>query len=184
MSGGKGAVFLDRDGTIIVDVGFARTPDQVRLIPGTARAIHRLNETNWPVVVVTNQSGIARGLLTNEDYDAVRDSLNALLAGEGARIDASYMCPHHPDFTGACECRKPGALLFRRAAQEHGLDPRSSWFVGDKLRDVTPARAFGGRGVLVPSPATPAQEIAAARREFTVAESLDDAVSLIIESGE
>lgn len=178
----RGAVFLDRDGTLIVDVEFARSPDQVQLIPGAADAIRRLNEAKWPVIVVTNQSGIARGLLTHEDYAAVRDRLDALLRADAAHIDASYMCPHHPDFTGACECRKPGTLLFRRAAEEHALDPRASWFVGDKLRDVTPARAFGGHGILVPSLDTTEQDIAAARREFSVVDSLDDAVTRIIES--
>ena len=178
----RGAVFLDRDGTLIVDVEYARSPDQVQLIPGAAGAIRRLNEAKWPVIVVTNQSGIARGLLTHEDYAAVRDRLDALLRADAAHIDASYMCPHHPDFTGACECRKPGTLLFRRAAETHGLDPRSSWFIGDKLRDVAPARAFGGRGILVPSLDTTESDIAAARREFSVLDSLDDAVTRIIES--
>lgn len=178
----RGAVFLDRDGTIIVDVDYARSPDQVQLIPGAADAIRRLNDATWPVIVVTNQSGIARGLLTHEDYAAVRDRMNELLGADRAHVDASYMCPHHPDFTGACECRKPGTLLFRRAATEHGVDPRASWFIGDKIRDVSPARAFGARGILVPSLATPERDIAAARREFGVAESLDDAVTRIIES--
>lgn len=178
----RGAVFLDRDGTIIVDVDYIRDPAQVRLIPGAAAAIRRLNEAGWPVIVVTNQSGIARGLITREEYDAVRERLAALLGEAGARVDASYMCPHHPEFTGACECRKPGTLLYRQAAADHGLDPKRSWFVGDKMRDVTPARAFGGRGLLVPSPATPEPEVAAAKREFSVAASLDAAVSEIIKS--
>ena len=182
MSGAPGAVFLDRDGTLMVDVAYARSPHQVQLIPGTASAVRRLNEAKWPVIVVTNQSGIARGFLTHQDYTAVRDRLDALLRAEGARVMASYMCPHHPDFTGACECRKPGTLLFRRAAEEHGLDPGSSWFIGDRLRDISPARAFGGRGVLVPSSSTPEPELTEAQREFRVAGSLDDAVSMVIES--
>jgi histidinol-phosphate phosphatase family protein len=178
----RGAVFLDRDGTIMTDVRFPRSPDEVRLIPGVAQAIRRLNEAQWPVIVVTNQSGIARGLLTYEDYDAVRTRMEALLGAAGARIDASYVCPHHPDFTGACECRKPGTLLFRRAAEDHDLDMTASWFVGDRLRDVSAARTFGGHGVLVPAPSTPPDDIAAASREFSVAESLDDVVTSIIES--
>lgn len=178
----RGAVFLDRDGTIIVDVDYIRDPARVRLLPGAAAAIRRLNEAGWPVVVVTNQSGIARGLITREEYDAVRERLAALLAEGGARTDASYMCPHHPDFTGACECRKPGTLLYRQASADLGLDPKRSWFVGDKLRDVTPARAFGGRGLLIPSAATPEPDVAAAKREFGLAGSLDGAVSEIIRS--
>ena len=178
----RGAVFLDRDGTIIADVAFPRSADQVKLLPGASKAIRRLNDAKWPVIVVTNQSGIARGLLTHEDYAAVRDRMDALLRADGARVDASYVCPHHPDFTGACECRKPGTLLFRRAAEEHSLEPRLSWFIGDKMRDVSPARAFGGHGVLIPTDTTPEQDIADARREFSVANSLDDAVTRIIES--
>ena len=178
----RGAAFLDRDGTIIVDVDYARSPEDVRLIPGAAAAIRRLNDARWPVIVVTNQSGIARGLLTHKDYDAVRERMEALLGAERARIDATYMCPHHPDFTGACECRKPGTLLFRRAIEEHGLDAGACWFIGDKLRDVSPARAFGGTGILVPSERTAEQDVATARREFSVASSLDEAVTRIIES--
>lgn len=178
----RGAVFLDRDGTIIVDARYARDPDAVQLIPGAAAAIRRVNLAKWPVVVVTNQSGIARGLLTHEDYEAVRERMDVLLRAEGANIDASYMCPHHPDFTGACECRKPGTLLFRRAAEEHAIDLKASGFIGDKIRDVSPARAFGGTGILVPSPETLEQDIAGARREFSVASSLDEAVTRIIES--
>jgi histidinol-phosphate phosphatase family protein len=178
----RGAAFLDRDGTIIVDARYARDPDAVQLIPGAGAAIRRLNDARWPVIVITNQSGIARGLLTHEDYEAVRERMDELLRSEGARIDASYMCPHHPDFTGACECRKPGTLLFRRAAGDHALDLRASWFIGDKLRDVSPARAFGGTGILVASSETLEQDLAGARREFSVASSLDEAVTRIIES--
>ena len=166
----------------MTDVDFPRSADDVRLMPGAVEAIRRLNDARWPVIVVTNQSGIARGLLTHEDYDAVRNRMEALLSTDGARIDASYMCPHHPDFTGACECRKPGTLLFRRAATDHDLDTGASWFVGNRLRDVSPARTLGGHGVLVPSASTPEAEVASARREFAVARSLDDAVTLVIES--
>jgi D-glycero-D-manno-heptose 1,7-bisphosphate phosphatase len=179
----RGAVFLDRDGTIMTDVHFPRSTDQVHLMHGAGEAIRRLNDAKWLVIVVTNQSGIARGLLTYEDYDSVRNHMEALLSTGGARIDASYMCPHHPDFTGACECRKPGTLLFRRAAKDHDLDTSASWFVGNRLRDVSPARALGGHGILVPAASTPPDEIAAAEREFSVATSLDDAVTRIIESG-
>lgn len=166
----------------MTDVHFARSADEVRLMPDAAKAIKRLNDAGWPVIVVTNQSGIARGLLTYEDYESVRLRMEELLGAADAHIDATYMCPHHPDFTGACECRKPGTLLYRQAAEEHDLDLQASWCVGNRLRDVSPARALGGRGVLVPAPSTPADEIAAARREFSVADSLDAAVSRIIES--
>lgn len=176
------AVFLDRDGTIIEDRHYMANADQVRLLPGAAAAIRRLNELQMPVVIVTNQSGIARGLLTESDYDCVHARMHERLAAENARVDATYMCPHHPNFTGACDCRKPGTLLFRRAADDLDLDLTRSWFVGDKLRDVAPARALGGRGILVAGPGTSDADAAAARAEFAVAGSLDEAVREIIES--
>lgn len=176
------AVFLDRDGTIIRDFHFVGKPEQVELMPGAAAAIRRLNEATLPVIVVTNQSGIARGYFTEYDYARVQERVETLLAEAGARLDATYMCPHHPDVGGECECRKPGTLLFSRAAREHGLDLARSWFVGDKLRDVLPAAALGGRGVLVPTDETPDRDIEEATRKFAVATSLDAAVDRIVES--
>jgi histidinol-phosphate phosphatase family protein len=176
------AVFLDRDGTIIEDRHYMANVDQVRLLPGAAAAIRRLNEREMPIVIVTNQSGIARGLLTEGDYDRVHARMHDLLAAEPARVDATYMCPHHPNFTGACDCRKPGTLLFRRAAEDLDLDLGRSWFVGDKLRDVAPAREFGARGILIAGPGTSEADARMARAEFAVAASLDEAVREIIES--
>ena len=177
------AVFLDRDGTIIRDTGYVGSEDVVELLPGAAEAIRVLNESGWPVVVVTNQSGIARGYFTLEDYARVRARIDALLWSHGARLDASYACPHHPDLTGPCECRKPGTLLHRQAADALGLDVARSWYIGDRLHDVQPSTELGGVGVLVPTDDTPAQEVQFARREFTVARTLDDAVRRAIESG-
>jgi D-glycero-D-manno-heptose 1,7-bisphosphate phosphatase len=146
------AVFLDRDGTIIEDSGYIADPTAVRLLPGAAPAIARLNRAGLPAVVVTNQSGIARGLLDEAAYASTKRRLDDLLAAAGAHLDAHYHCPHHPDLTGACECRKPGPLLYRRAADEHGLDLAGSWWVGDRLRDVLPAERFGGKGLLIGRP--------------------------------
>lgn len=178
----RAAVFLDRDGTLIEDRHYIGKPELVTLLPGAGGAVRRLNDMDYPVVIVTNQSGIARGYFTEADYARVHDRTVALLDELGARIDASYMCPHHPDFTGPCDCRKPGTLLFRRAAADLGLDLARSWCVGDKGRDVLPARELGGFGILVPNFETPPEEVARARTEFFVASSLDDAVDRIIES--
>lgn len=175
-------MFLDRDGTIIRDTHFIGSEAEVELIPGAAEAIRVLNESGWPVVVVTNQSGIGRGYFTPEDYERVRARLDALLSSYGAHLDASYACPHHPDITGPCECRKPGTLLYRQAADALGLDVTRSWYIGDHLRDVQPALELGGFGILVPWDDTSAQEVKLARREFSVARSLDEAVRRIIES--
>ena len=145
----KAAVFLDRDGTIIEDVGYLRDPADIELLPGAALAIGRLNQTDLFVIVVTNQSGIARGLLTTQQYRATQERLDQLLGLEGAGIDAHFFCPHYPELSGPCECRKPGPLLYRQAAERFGIDLSRSWWVGDRLRDVLPAKTFGGRGILV-----------------------------------
>jgi D-glycero-D-manno-heptose 1,7-bisphosphate phosphatase len=146
---GRRAAFLDRDGTIIAEADYLADPDRVELIPGAARAIRRLKESGYAVVVVTNQSGIARGLYSQADYHAVAARLDALLAAEQAAPDGTYWCPHHPDFSGPCGCRKPATGMYLQAARELGLDPAASWYVGDKLTDVLPAAALGGRAILV-----------------------------------
>ena len=149
MADGSRAVFLDRDGTIIEDPGFLHEPDKVKLLPGAAEAIRRLNDGGYRVIIVTNQSGIARGRFTVADYEAVQQRLGALLAAHGARLDGAYFCPHHPQLTGPCDCRKPGLKLFRDAQAAFDIDLAQSWWVGDRLSDVQPARVLGGHGVLV-----------------------------------
>ena len=151
---GRAAVFLDRDGTIIEDVGYLGDPERVRLLPGATEAIGRLNRAGLLTVVVTNQSGIARGLFDEKAYEATRVRLDRLLADQGARLDAQYHCPHHPDLSGPCECRKPGPLLYRRAAEDLSIDLTASWWVGDRLRDVQAAAALGGRGIILGPAAT------------------------------
>ena len=143
------AVFLDRDGTLVEERDYLDDPDDVELVPGAAEAIRRLRANGFLIVVVTNQSGIARGLYREEDYLAVRERLQELLERAGAGLDATYHCPHHPDFTGPCDCRKPGPGMYRRAVRDLGIDLERSWFVGDKTTDVEPARSLGGTGVLV-----------------------------------
>lgn len=143
------AVFLDRDGTLIEDRHYLRDPDQVHLLPGAADAVRRLNAAAIPAVVVTNQSGIARGLLTEADYAATARRLDELLAARGARLDGHYHCPHLPDVTGPCDCRKPGPLLYERAARDLDLDLAASWWVGDRERDLGAADRLGGRAILL-----------------------------------
>ncbi|MFN2564785.1 MAG: D-glycero-alpha-D-manno-heptose-1,7-bisphosphate 7-phosphatase [Gemmatimonadaceae bacterium] len=176
----RAAVFLDRDGTIIRDAHYVRDPADVRLLPGAAGAIARLNAAGVPTIVVTNQSGIARRLLSREDYDAVQGRVEALLAAKGGRLDAVYVCPHHPDFTGPCECRKPGTLLYRRAAADYGLDLARSTYVGDRWRDVAPALELGGRGILVATSSTPDADLRRGQAEAEVVGSLEEAVELVL----
>jgi len=174
---GRPAAFLDRDGTIMRDANYVRDPGDVELLPGAAAAIRRLNERKIPVIVVTNQSGIARGWLTEDDFAAVRGRLDALLRAEGARLDATYMCPHHPDITGPCDCRKPGTALYRQAITEHDIDPRQSLFTGDRWRDVEPAGVLGGFGVLLDVESTPSVDLERAKAAGTpLAQSLAQAV--------
>ncbi len=143
------AVFLDRDGTIIVERGYLADPAGVVLIPGAAEALRRLKGAGLTLVVVTNQSGIDRGLYTLEDYRAVARRLDEILAAENVILDQTRFCPHHPDHSGPCDCRKPGTGMHRTASQELGLDPAGSFFVGDRIGDVLPARELGGEGILV-----------------------------------
>ena len=143
------ALFLDRDGTLIVDTDFVRTPEEVVLLPGAAAAVGRANAAGWLTVVVTNQSGIARGIITEGDYQAVAHELERQLGEQGARLDLQSHCPHLPAISGPCEWRKPGLKLYRDAIMRLGIDPLQSWFIGDRLRDLAPARALGGRAMHV-----------------------------------
>jgi len=177
------AAFLDRDGTVNVDTGYVGRAADVVLIPGAARAIRRLNAAGIPVVVVTNQSGLGRGLLRPEDYAAVRDRVAELLRdqGLGAHVDATYECPHDPRLV-ECACRKPGTALFVRAARDLDLALDRSWYVGDRWRDVAPALALGGHGVLVPSAGTPDDDLRTARERVLVVDTLGEAVDAALAS--
>jgi histidinol-phosphate phosphatase family protein len=180
MSAGRAAVFLDRDGTINVDTSYVSRPERVSLMPGAAAAIAQLNAAGVPVIVVSNQSGIGRGYFSHADYELVQRRIEELLAEHGAHVDATYICPHAPDGDTECECRKPGALLYRRAAEEHELDLAESWYVGDRWRDIAVAEELGGKGVLVPTDKTPVQEIFQAKDRFAVATTLRAAVDRIL----
>jgi D-glycero-D-manno-heptose 1,7-bisphosphate phosphatase len=178
--GSRRAVFLDRDGTIIEDTGYLHDPAQVRLLPGAAPAIKRLNESGLLAIVVTNQSGIARGLLSEAEYRDGERRLDLLLEREGARLDAHYFCPHLPEISGPCDCRKPGVLLYQQAAERFGVDLRSSWWVGDRERDVAPAGAFNGKGILVLTGAGKVEASALSGRGFEQVPDLAAAVEVIV----
>ena len=171
------AAFLDRDGTIIRDEHYLGDPEGVALLPGAADAFRLLAAAGIPAVVVTNQSAVARGKITLRDLHAVRRRLDELLAAEGVALLDSFSCPHHADFTGPCECRKPGIELFERAAHAHALDLSRSLYFGDRMRDLAAARTFGGTGFLISSPRTSPDDLAdAGASGMTVLPSLLDAV--------
>ena len=175
----RAGVFLDRDGTLVNDPGFLRDPADVQLLPGVAVAIARLNRTGLAVIVVTNQSGIARGLILPEEYLAVERRIGELLAADGATLDATYHCPHYPAVTGPCDCRKPGTLLYRQAAEDFHLDLVRSWAVGDRLTDLEAVVRLGGRGILVRTGAGEAYAADAIREGYAVARDLAHAVEQI-----
>jgi D-glycero-D-manno-heptose 1,7-bisphosphate phosphatase len=141
------AVFLDRDGTIAEEVGYLNHASRFRMFPFVGAAVRRLNEAGLPVVVVTNQSGVGRGYFPESLVQAVNKLMTEQLAAAGARIDASYYCPH----TSAdnCECRKPKTGMLERAAREHSLELGRSFVVGDRYGDIELARRVRARGVLV-----------------------------------
>ncbi|MEP7344319.1 MAG: HAD-IIIA family hydrolase [Gemmatimonadaceae bacterium] len=171
------AAFLDRDGTLIEDRQYLADPDGVLLLPGAAAALRQLYKAGIPIVVVTNQSGIAQGLLTEAQYEATRDRLAQLLVAEGVSLDLQLHCPHHPDLSGPCACRKPGVELYERGAALLGADLTRSLFVGDRWRDVSPGLGFGGSAFLVPSSATPVDDCDRAVRAGVLEATLADAVA-------
>ena len=174
------AVFFDRDGTLIDDEHYLSDPARVRLRSGAARAVGRAREAGLTTIIVTNQSGIGRGLFGEDDYRRVAARVEELLAAEGASIDASYHCPHAPDQQPPCACRKPGIALYQQAASEHALDLARSAYIGDRFRDAAPALRFGALGILVPGPDTPYGEMERAREELTVATTLDAALDRVL----
>ena len=149
MSRLRPAVFIDRDGTLITERSYLAHPDGVELVPGAAEALAALRRAGFALVTVTNQSGIARGLYRESDYHAVADRVAEVLDQAGVPPDDVQYCPHHPDVTGPCDCRKPGTGMHLRSAALLGIDPAASYYVGDKVSDVLPAIALGGRGILV-----------------------------------
>lgn len=175
------AVFFDRDGTLMRDVDFASRPEQVELLPGAAEAVRHLTDAGMLVVLVTNQSGIGRGLISPGDFERVHARLVELLAAGGAHLDGAYHCPHAPE--DGCDCRKPGTGLFVRAAREHDIDLSASWCIGDRWRDVAPAQVLGATGLLVPSDATPTEDLERAREADLLAHSLTDAVRRVRREG-
>jgi D-glycero-D-manno-heptose 1,7-bisphosphate phosphatase len=148
------AIFIDRDGTINEDIGYVSSPDELIIYPWAAEAVRLINGAGFKAIVITNQSGVARRLYTEETLDAIHERMTSELAREHARIDAIYYCPHHPElgderYRMSCECRKPGPGMLFAAAREHTIDLARSYVIGDKASDINLAARAGARGVLV-----------------------------------
>jgi D,D-heptose 1,7-bisphosphate phosphatase len=141
------AVFLDRDGTIAKDVNYCRRIQDFEILPDVPEAIRLLNKCGYKVVVITNQSGIARGYFTEQTLVQIHEKMKNVLASHGARIDAIYYCPHHPN--EGCECRKPQTALFLRAATDLNIDVHSSFMIGDMQTDIEAGRAIQCKTILV-----------------------------------
>ncbi len=151
---GTAAVFLDRDGTINEQMGYINHISRFQLLPGVRRAIKQLNSANVPVIVISNQSGLARGYFPEELLSEVHEKMNMLLAEKGAHVDAIYYCPHHPEakeekFRETCDCRKPKPGLVLQAAKELDIDPEKSFVVGDRWSDIKTAVNCGAKSILV-----------------------------------
>jgi D-glycero-D-manno-heptose 1,7-bisphosphate phosphatase len=150
----RGGIFLDRDGTINQEVDYLSSPDQLRLIPGSADAIREANTLGLKVIIITNQSGIARGVLTEEQLSEIHHVLIHTLQEQNARIDAIYYCPHHPDFGGPlyqkdCDCRKPNTGMITQAVKDFTIDTKASFVIGDRMIDVQLGNTIGATSILV-----------------------------------
>jgi len=184
----KRAVFLDRDGTINVDVGYPRCFGEISIYEGAFEALRRINAAGFLAVVVTNQSGIGRGLLTEDDLRDIHAKMAAVFLARGARIDAFYYCPHYdqseiPRYRLDCPCRKPKPGMARRAAADFGLDLRRSYMIGDKAEDVEFGRAAGLTPVLVRTGFGAKAELTLRERGIapaSVAETIVEAVDWVI----
>lgn len=176
------AVFLDRDGTIARDVHYCRCLDDFVLLPGVPQAIGLLNEHGFKVVVITNQSGIARGYLTEETLHLIHLKMRDELQKHGASVDAIYFCPHHPDDN--CECRKPRPTLIFKAAKDLDIDLRLSYMVGDDIKDVEAGRSAGCRTVWIAQDPSQAEGLPHHQLPDHVADSLHEATSWVARDAE
>jgi D-glycero-D-manno-heptose 1,7-bisphosphate phosphatase len=148
------AVFIDRDGTLIVERGAITVPEMVELLPGVPEAIASLRLDGWKVFLVTNQAAVARGLITEDELASINERIVFMLGAQGAMLDGVYTCPHHPEGTVPeyaieCGCRKPKPGLLEQAAREHGLDLGACVMIGDTARDLEAGRAVGATTILV-----------------------------------
>lgn len=177
---GRRAVFLDRDGTLNEDTGYVHEARAWRWLPGVRETLARLKAAGWLLVVVSNQSGIARGMFDEKALHALEHWVDAQLAPLAANMDAWYFCPHLPDRNGPCECRKPAPGLLLRAAAELDIDLAASWMVGDRLRDVRAGLAAGCRAVLLRNAGYREEALEAERLGVPVRDDLRQASECIL----
>jgi D-glycero-D-manno-heptose 1,7-bisphosphate phosphatase len=148
------AVFLDRDGTVIEDIGYLSETSRIRILPGAAEAIRLLNDNGFKVIIVTNQAGVARGYFTESRANEINEKLRQLLAGQGSIVEKIYHCPHHIDgivekYKRECNCRKPNPGMIQQAARELDIDINNSFMIGDKSSDIVAGRRAGCRTIVI-----------------------------------
>lgn len=143
------AAFFDRDGTINVEKNYLYKIEDFEFIEGVPELIKKYCDEGYLIIVVTNQAGIARGYYTEEDMHKLHEYINERLKMYGAHIDAFYFCPHHPDITGECDCRKPNTGMIEQAIKDYNIDVRQSVLYGDKVWDIEAGEKCGIRGILV-----------------------------------
>lgn len=148
------AVFIDRDGTIVEDVGYMSSPDQIKFIDGSIEAIKMLNESGYKVVIISNQAGVARGILTESALQTIDKTIKKNILNGGAYIDANYYCPHHPEhgtnhYKRECDCRKPNPGMIKKAEKDLSIDLSESFMIGDKAIDLESGWKAGTKAILV-----------------------------------
>lgn len=148
------AVFFDRDGTLNEEVGYAGRPEEFHIYPWASEAVRQVNDAGWAAVLITNQAGVARGYYSEAEVNVLHQLLQEHLRKAGARLDAIYYCPHHPQgdvpgYGGVCECRKPAPGMLRDGERDLGVELSASWVIGDRWLDIGCAHAAGARGALV-----------------------------------
>jgi len=185
-AGGRPAVFLDRDGTIIEHVHYLADPAQVRLLPDAAGALRRLQGAGYALVVITNQSAIGRGMITVEQYEAVDAKVRRQFLEEGVTFDGAYYCPDVPDVDDPTVVthldRKPGPGMLLRASLELGLDPSRSWMVGDMISDVLAGQSAGCQGSLLVRTGKRVADEGPAGVSYSIVDDLPAAADLILRS--
>ncbi len=150
----KIGVFLDRDDTVIKDKVYLKNPDGIEILPGVPEAIKQLNDKGIPVIIISNQSGIARGYFDEARLAQIHTRLLSMLASYGATIDRIYYCPHHPEgkvkaYRRECDCRKPAPGMLYKAAGDFEIDLSKCYMVGDSLIDVETIHRVGGKGIVI-----------------------------------
>ena len=172
-------VFIDRDDTLCKDVGYCSRPEDLELFPGAGEGIKLINDNGFKVVVITNQSGIARGYFNEETLKRIHEKMKNDLAVYGAHVDAIYYCPHHPD--DGCECRKPAPKMGLQAIQDMDINPSKSFVIGDRLMDILFARNLGCRAILISNPKGLEELQKAGVCADYVASNLEEAAEWILE---